>query len=185
MGNIKLAGRYAKSLIDLAKERNQVEAIYNDALYFNAIAENNDFAVMMRSPVIPVDKKQTIFQAIFGNKVSDITTSFFKIVISKGRESFLKEIMNEVINQYNELKGITKVHFTSAVAVDAATIGKIKSIIEQSSTLKNVDLTTKVDEKLIGGFVLEFDNNIFDSSVLKDLNDIRIQFVGNEFVSKI
>ena len=169
MGNIKLAGRYAKSLIDLAKERNQVEAIYNDALYFNAIAENNDFAVMMRSPVIPVDKKQTIFQAIFGNKVSDITTSFFKIVISKGRESFLKEIMNEVINQYNELKGITKVHFTSAV----------------SSTLKNVDLTTKVDEKLIGGFVLEFDNNIFDSSVLKDLNDIRKQFVGNEFVSKI
>ena len=93
--------------------------------------------------------------------------------------------MNEVINQYNELKGITKVHFTSAVAVDAATIGKIKSIIEQSSTLKNVDLTTKVDEKLIGGFVLEFDNNIFDSSVLKDLNDIRKQFVGNEFVSKI
>ncbi len=185
MGNIKLAGRYAKSLIDLAKERNQVEAIYNDALYFNAIAENTDFAVMMRSPVIPVDKKQTIFQAIFGSKVSDITTSFFKIVISKGRESFLKEIMNEVINQYNELKGITKVQFTSAVAVDAAIAAKIKTAIEQSTNLKNIDLATKIDESLIGGFMLEYNNNLFDATILHDLKTIKKQFTSNDFVSKI
>jgi F-type H+-transporting ATPase subunit delta len=185
MGNIKLAGRYAKSLIDLAKEKNQLEQIYNDALYFNAVAENRDFVVMMRSPVIPTDKKQNIFQSIFGKNISELTSSFFKIVIAKGRESFLKEIMNEVVNQYNDFKGITKVQFTSAVAVDAATVSKIKSIIEQSSALKNVSMETKVNENLIGGFVLEFNNNIFDSSVLKDLKDIRKQFTSNDFVSKI
>ncbi|MEY3055838.1 MAG: synthase subunit delta, partial [Bacteroidota bacterium] len=48
-----------------------------------------------------------------------------------------------------------------------------------------IELTTKTDESLIGGFVLEFNNNLVDASIARDLKDIKKQFLNNEFISKI
>jgi F-type H+-transporting ATPase subunit delta len=185
MGNIKLAGRYAKSLIDLAKEKNQLDVVFNDAMCFNEVAKNLEFVALMRSPVVKAEKKIDIFKAIFEGKISELTFSFFKIVIQKGREIFLKEIMIELENQYNEIKGIKNVKFTSAVAVDAATIEKVKGIIQQTTSLTNINLKTSVNEKLVGGFVLEYDDKLFDASIAKDLKDITKQFIENDFIKKI
>jgi F-type H+-transporting ATPase subunit delta len=185
MGNIKLAGRYAKSLIDLAIEKNQLDVVYNDAMYFNTVAQNNDFAMMMRSPIIKSDKKNAIFQAIFKNSISEMTASFLKIVIQKGREVFLKDMMLEVENQYHIIKGIKNVKLTTAVLVDSNTTEKIKTLIQQTSTLTNINMKTSVNEKLIGGFVLEFDDKLFDASILNDLKAIKKQFLENDFISKI
>jgi F-type H+-transporting ATPase subunit delta len=46
-------------------------------------------------------------------------------------------------------------------------------------------LTTKIDESLIGGFILEFNNKLVDASIARDLKDIKKQFLNNEFLSKI
>jgi F-type H+-transporting ATPase subunit delta len=185
MGNIKLAGRYAKSLIGLAQEKNQLEVIFNDDMYFNEVANNQEFVLLMRSPVVKAEKKIAIFKAIFEGKISELTFSFLKIVIQKGREIFLKEIMIEIENQYNEIKGIKNVRFTSAVAVDAATIEKVKGIIQQTTSLTNINLKTSVNEKLVGGFVLEYDDKLFDASIAKDLKDITKQFMENDYIKKI
>jgi F-type H+-transporting ATPase subunit delta len=185
MGNIKLAGRYAKSLIDLAIEKNQLDAVYNDALYFNTVAQNNDFVMMMRSPIIKSDKKIAIFQAVFQNNISETTTLFLKLVIQKGREIFLKDIMIELENQYNVIKGIKNVKLTTAVSVDSTTTEKIKTLIQQTSTLTNINLKTSVNESLIGGFVLEFDDKLFDASISNDLKAIKKQFIENDYISKI
>ncbi|MFM2224645.1 MAG: hypothetical protein RJA07_847 [Bacteroidota bacterium] len=185
MGNIKLASRYAKSLIDLAKEKNQLDMVFNDALCFNEVAKNHDFVLLLRSPVVGADKKIAIFKAIFDGKIADLTFSFFKIVIEKGRESFLKDIMIEIENQFNDLKGIKNVKFTSAVAVDDATIEKVKNIIQQTTTLKNVNLKASVNEDLIGGFVLEYDDKLFDASIANDIKAIKKQFLTNDFIKKV
>jgi len=185
MGNIKLAGRYAKSLIGLAQEKNQLEVVFNDAMYFNEVANNQEFVLLMRSPVVKAEKKIAIFKAIFEGKISELTFSFLKIVIQKGREIFLKEMMIELENQYNEIKGIKNVRFTSAVAVDSATIEKVKGIIQQTTSLTNINLKTSVNEKLVGGFVLEYDDKLFDASIAKDLKDITKQFMENDYIKKI
>ena len=48
-----------------------------------------------------------------------------------------------------------------------------------------IDLETKVNEDLIGGFVLEVGDQLFDTSILRDLNDIRSQFTKNEYIPLI
>ena len=49
----------------------------------------------------------------------------------------------------------------------------------------NVELETVTDERIIGGFKLEFNNNLVDASILRDLNDIKKQFGQNIFVQNI
>ncbi|MEJ7683572.1 MAG: F0F1 ATP synthase subunit delta [Segetibacter sp.] len=60
----RLAGRYAKSLIDLAVERNYLEEVYKDMLYLQAVCKaSREFVVLLKSPVIPIDKKKQGFDS--------------------------------------------------------------------------------------------------------------------------
>lgn len=186
MPNPRLAARYAKSLIDLAIEKGQLEVIYKDMLYLQNVCKGSkEFVNLLRSPVIKSDKKQSIIDAVTKNKVSDITAAFNKLLIAKGRESDLPQIISAFIDQHNEIKGIHKVKLTTALPVS----DDIKKTIIQKATaeagLANVELETKVNDKLIGGFILEFNNNLVDASILRDLKDIKKQFSENVFVQQI
>jgi F-type H+-transporting ATPase subunit delta len=76
------------------------------------------------------------------------------------------------------------VKITTAVPVDAATLDVIKKKVQAGSD-KKIDLESAVNANLIGGFVLESDGNLFDASVLRDLNDIKKQFTQNIYVAAI
>jgi F-type H+-transporting ATPase subunit delta len=55
----------------------------------------------------------------------------------------------------------------------------------QAGSDKHIDLESAVNADLIGGFVLESDGNLYDASVLRDLNDIKKQFTKNIYVAAI
>jgi F-type H+-transporting ATPase subunit delta len=57
--------------------------------------------------------------------------------------------------------------------------------VQESQHFGTIELETGVDDKLIGGFILEFNNNLLDKSILRDVNDIRKQFSKNVYVLKI
>ena len=65
----KVATRYAKSLIELALERKELEKINEDVQLFKEVVKNKDFRLLLNSPIVKTDKKQAIFDAIFGNKL--------------------------------------------------------------------------------------------------------------------
>jgi len=186
MPNPRLAARYAKSLIDLATEKGQLEAVYGDAKYLQAVCKaSNDFTSLLRSPVIKSDKKQQILDAITAGKVSTITASFNKLLVAKNRESELPEIFDTFIDQYNAIKGIHKVKLTTAVAVSEELKNAIVAKAKAEAGISEVELETVVDEKLIGGFLLEYNNNLVDASILRDLKDIKKQFSQNVYVQQI
>src|SRR5882724_7147505 len=183
MPNPRLAGRYAKSLVDLVIERNQLEAVYKDALYLQALCKaSREFVTFLRSPVIKPDKKQKIIAAVTAGKMGELTASFIRLLVNKAREEHVPEIINAVIDQYNTLKGIHKVKLTTAEAISAPLKEAIVSKIKKETPLQNIELDTQVDPALIGGFVLEFDNNLVDTSIARDLRDIKKQFNKNIYV---
>lgn len=186
MQNPRLATRYAKSLIDLAVEKNELENVFADMQYFQSVGKASpQFTSLMRSPVIKGDKKQAILDAVSKGKVGVITESFNRLLVSKGRESVLPEIVAAFIEQYNLIKGINKVKLTTAQPLSDAGRDAILSKVKTGTGMDNVQLETVVDDSLIGGFVLEYNNNLVDASILRDLNDIKKQFLSNDFVMKI
>ena len=74
MQSPRLAGRYAKSLIDLSQEKGQLETVYKDMQYLQQVVrQSRDFVVLMKSPVIKADKKNAILEAVSKDKVSELT----------------------------------------------------------------------------------------------------------------
>ena len=186
MPNPRLASRYAKSIIDLAVEKGQLEIVYNDMQYLQAVCKaSREFTNLLKSPVITGDKKQAVLDGITKGKVSQLTAMFNTLLIKKGRESDLPEIVDAVIAQYNQINGIHQVKLVTAVAVSDELKKSITTKVKAEAGLENVELETVTDERIIGGFKLEFNNNLVDASILRDLNDIKKQFGHNIFVQNI
>ncbi len=186
MPNPRLAARYAKSLIDLANEKNQLEPVYKDMLYLQALCrESRDFMVLLRSPVVKADKKNAIVEAVTRGKIGDITAAFNRLLTNKGREAYLPEVITSFIDQYNRQKGINTIKLTTAVPVTEEVKKQIIGQIQKQTGMNNIELKATVDEDIIGGFVLELGDTLVDASILYDLNKIKSQFMNNDFIYKI
>lgn len=187
MQNPRLAGRYAKSLIDLALEKNALEEVYNDMLSLqNVFRTNRQFVTIMRSPVIMPDKKLDIFKAVAqAGSISQFTSLFFQLLVRKSREASFPEIVNAFIEQYKQHKNIQTVKLTTARPVSEEVKQEIIRRVQSQSPLKNIELKTEVKEDLIGGFVLEMGDTLVDASIAYDLKAIKKQFLNNDFIYKI
>jgi F-type H+-transporting ATPase subunit delta len=186
MPNPRLATRYAKSLIGLANERNQLEAVYADMQYLQAVCkQSREFVTLLRSPVISPDKKKAILEAVTKGNVSEMTNAFNRLLITKGRESALPEIITAFIDQYKHQKGIHTITLTTATPVSEELKKEIISKVKEQTSMQNIELKTVVQEDIIGGFVLELGDTLVDASIAYDLRKIKSQFLNNDFIYKI
>jgi F-type H+-transporting ATPase subunit delta len=186
MHNPRLAGRYAKSLIDLAKEKNQLDLIYSDIVQLQTLCkESRDLLNLLRSPIIKADKKLAILKEAIIGKLNPLTAAFVQLMVTKGRESALPDIAAAFIEQYNKINGIQKVKLTTAVQVGEELKATIAEQLKSVTSFDKIDLETSVEESLIGGFQLEFDGKMVDTSIARDLRDIKKQFQQNIYIPNI
>lgn len=186
MQNPRLAARYAKSLVDLALERNQLEVVFADMKYLLEVCKGSrDLTNLLRSPVVKGDKKEKIINAVIGTNIGEMSTAFIRLLTLKGRESHLPEIADAVIEHYNLIKGIHKVKLSTAAPASTEILNAITRKVQDDLSLQNVQLENEVNEALIGGFQLEFNGKLIDASIARDLRDIKKQFQKNIYVPSI
>ncbi|MBI5856476.1 MAG: ATP synthase F1 subunit delta [Sphingobacteriales bacterium] len=186
MPNPRLANRYAKSLLGLAVEKGQLEKVFADMQWLQAVCKSNrDFINLLRSPVIKGDKKIRILDIVTGGRISDLTAAFNRLLVNKTRESHLPEIITAFIRQYKQHMNIHTVKLTTAVPVSDGVKNEIMNHIRNTSDMKNIELETSVNENLIGGFVLQSGDKLVDGSIAYDLKTIASQFENNDFIYKV
>ena len=186
MLNPRVASRYAKSLLDLAIEKGQLEEVYKDMLYLQQLTkESRDFLSLLRSPVIKADAKIRAINAVTAGKVNASTTAFIQLMTNKTREAVLPEIITSFINQYKQNKGIKTVRLTTALPVSDALKNEIVAQVKKTGGFDNIELQEVVDPAIIGGFVLQAGDQLIDASISYDLKNIARQFENNDFIYKI
>jgi F-type H+-transporting ATPase subunit delta len=176
MKNHKVGIRYATALFDLVKEQNLVEEASRDmAFVYRVYNENRDFRLFLSSPVVGIPKKKEVLRAIFGTNVGKLILDFFQILTSKGREMHIGTIAEAYLELYKDFKGIKTATLTTAIVADDQIKNRVISLL-QAHTGKKIELIEKVDPRLIGGFVLNFDDYQLDSSLNAQLNKLRKEY---------
>jgi len=146
---------------------------------------NRDFVNLLRSPVLKSDAKRRIIEAVTKGKISELNTAFNALLVSKGRESVLPEIITAFISQYKEHKNIHTVKLITAVPVSDSVKTAIINQVKKEGGIENVELVDSVDPDIIGGFVLQVGDKLVDASISYDLRTIARQFENNDFIYKI
>ncbi len=186
MQNPRLGTRYAKSLIDLSVERGELEVVYKDMLYLQALTKGSkDFLNLLRSPVVKNDVKTKIVNTVTEGKISELTKVFTTLMINKGRESNLPEVVFAFVEQYKKIKDIHSVKLTTATEVSNEVKTAIVEQVKRTSNMQNIELEAIVDQNIIGGFVLQAGDKLVDASIAYDLKEIAKQFENNDFVYKV
>ncbi|MCF2502954.1 ATP synthase F1 subunit delta [Dyadobacter sp. CY107] len=173
-----VASRYAKSLIELAKEQNVLEAVYQDMLLFKDTADKNrGLMFALKSPVVRHEKKMNILKALFEARVNKVSYAIFTIITKKNREAILDEIANEFVKAYNLFQGIQRATVATTTPLTDELRKQFTDIVT-AATGRTVQLAEKIDPNLIGGYVLTIDDRQIDASLRSRLNELKLQFVN-------
>lgn len=178
MKDFKVAGRYAKSLFDLAVEKGKLQEVFQDFSDLNqSIKSNKALHTMLKSPVVPAHLKAKVLSQAFSSEFNEISMKYMHLIVEKRREHLLPEIAWLLDQFYHEHMGIVKATLTSAVEMNAENIASLRKALE-SALQKQIVLDSKVDDSLIGGFVLRVSDNQIDASLRTGLSVIRQNLVN-------
>lgn len=175
MSDAVVAYRYAKALIDLAIEQKVVNEVNEDMKFFAEVCkQNKDFTKVMANPIVRHEKKKSILKKIFENKVNHVTFSIFNVLTKKNRENLLFPISVEFQKLYADLNKIERATVTTVVPLDAKQRDQFVKIVADA-TGKTVELEEKIDQNLIGGYLLRVGDTQIDTSIRKKINELKLE----------
>ena len=180
MDQSKITVRYAKAFFNLAKEKDLLDSLKKDVDLIEKLAkESTDFVLLLESPVIKTSQKVKLLTSIFSGKVNELTNKFLTLIAENKREIHIPGICRNFTELYRKYQGVKSAVITSAIPLPKDIIAQIQSKIESEFKTK-VELSKRVNEDLIGGFVLRIDDRQVDASLATQLRKIKERLLETE-----
>lgn len=185
MHESRVASRYAKSLLDLAQEKGILEQVQKDMAMFSKLCqENPELARAFKNPIIDHSKKLAILDSLLKGRVNDMTLAFFKIISQKNREAYLFHIAKEFLRQYRVYKGIESAEVVTTFPLTDAQRTSFVNLIA-GATGKKVELQEKINDEIIGGYILNIGDRQIDESIKSKIQKLKTKFKENPYISKL
>jgi F-type H+-transporting ATPase subunit delta len=169
-GKQHLGTVYAKALLAAAEKAGQadhvveeLEAIVSDVL--NKLPQLDE---MIKTPRLTHEERLPILERAFGGRVSPTTMTFLKVVSKHGRLNCLRAIARAARKQINVARGRVEVHVETAYPLSNAVrdriVGRLRELLH-----RDVTLSAKVNDELIGGLIVRVGDTVYDASVAANL----------------
>jgi F-type H+-transporting ATPase subunit delta len=163
---------YAEALFEAGKDRGNLDALQEQLGQFaDAVDGNRELQVFFFSPYLSsAEKVEGIKRAISGAEPELI--NFLELLVDKHRMPEIFRIRRELDELWKRENRRIDVTVISAVELDPAVVAKIGQEVERQ-TGEEVDLSSKVDDEILGGIVLQVGNMVLDASIRSRLEKLR------------
>ncbi|WP_127023182.1 ATP synthase F1 subunit delta [Flagellimonas beolgyonensis] len=178
MNGNRAAIRYAKATLDYAVEKKAAEAVEKDMRSIaDTLSGNKELQGLLESPVIKAELKKNVLLEVFKG-YDEITKGLVQTLLDNKRIAMLQEVAYKYIIQYEKMKGEEVAYVTTAVPL---TPELEKKLLDQVTkvTGKKVTLENKIDESILGGFVLRVGDTQYDASIANKLNGLKREFTNS------
>lgn len=171
--SIPLAKRYSDALIEVAKNKNELDDVYSDlntaSEAMESVKELKDF---LTHPVIPQKEKKEVIKSIFEGKIKQDTLNLLYILVEKNKINLLNTILYCFDESMDEAKNILKVGVVSAVQIDGDLKTKLKEKLENKFK-KNIKFDFEINPDIIAGLVLKINDKTIDGSICTKLEGFK------------
>jgi len=166
--------RYAKALFGIAKKDDSLNDVILDLEQIEEIInDKSEFFQLINNPTISHKKKAELFSKIFQNKIHNTTMHFLLFILKKGRES----ILSQIIKKYKYLNLEAQQIILAEVVTASPVSEHIKEVIKNKiNPNKKVQLVEKIDQRILGGFIINSGDLQYDASVRKKINNAKRAF---------
>ncbi len=163
---------YAEALFEAGKDRGKLDQLHEQLAQFSdAVDRNRELQVFLFSPYLSsADKKEGLQRAISGAEPELI--NFLNLLVEKHRMPEIFRIRRELDELWKKENRRLDVTVVSAVELDQAVVEKIGQEVERQ-TGEAVELSSRVDDGILGGIVLQVGNMVLDASIRSRLDKLR------------
>ena len=173
-----ISKRYAKALLEFAKENKVEDKVFSEMKELaRSFANEPRLRKAMDNPTLNSKDKLKLMDAACGGSISSVLNRFFQLVLKNKREAHLQDIALSYSDLYCEAKHINPAKLITATAVDSHVIDKMKALL-QSIKPGTLDFETQINPDIEGGFILFIDTYRIDASVRSQLKRIKQQFIN-------
>jgi len=166
------AGVYAGALFEVGRDKGKLDTLQEQLSQFtDAIDRNRELQVFFFSPYLSSEEKVGgLKRAISGAEPELI--NFLELLVDKQRMTEIFRIRRAFEELWKEENRRIDVTVTSAVELDPEVVSKIGQEVERQ-TGEEVDLSSAVDDRILGGIVLQVGNMVLDASIRSRLEKLR------------
>jgi F-type H+-transporting ATPase subunit delta len=169
-----VAKRYALALFDLAKASGKIDEVEQQLNSVNAVlAESKELKNVLEHPKVTTEKKKTLLKDIFSSTLSNEVLNTLYILIDRKREEVLEALVRQFTSLANKERGLADATVYSVKALSDSEMKALTEVFAKRLGVKSLRVTNEIDSELIGGIKLVVGNQVFDGSVLAQLNRIQ------------
>ncbi len=168
-----IAKRYAQALYKLATAQEVVEDVRRDMQQLARLLRQVELKDLMQTPVIPTARKKAFFKQVFGEALHPLTLRFVEFVMDKKREALLGEMCVAFEESYRAYHNIVPARIVTAVELDAPMREKLQQALKGIFPEGELEMDAVVDPSIIGGFILQVSDKLYDASVSGTLERMR------------
>lgn len=166
----EVAYRYAKAIFEQAVEAKNEEQFLKEVTGIKDLIEYDSTVLkIFSSPLINLEKKIATIREI---KLDKFTEEFLLFLLFEKRLNIILPILEKIRILFIEYNNEIDVEVTIAYNINKEEMENINNIIK-SSVNKKLNILYKVDEKILGGFIIKIGSKLLDVSLLRKLNNIK------------
>ncbi len=172
--------RYAKALYKVATERGVAERMYELMNSLSATFEaDNGLRSAVDNPFVPVADKTSLLITAAGATDADTTyVDFLKLLVENRRVDIIEAIARAYTDLYRKEGNIRRVEVVSAAPLAPEAMERIRALVASNIKGASMEFSSRVDPALIGGFVVNIDNQRLDASVANELKELRLSLIS-------
>jgi F-type H+-transporting ATPase subunit delta len=163
---------YAEALFEAGKDKGKLDSLQSQLAQFaDAVDGNRELQVFLFSPYLSsADKKEGLRRAI--SDAEPELMNFLDLLVEKHRMPEIFRIRRELDELWKKENRRLDVTVVSAVELDPEVVSRIGQEVERQ-TGEIVELSSRVDDGILGGIVLKVGNMVLDASIRSRLEKLR------------
>ena len=178
MNESRAAIRYTKAALEYSLEIKATDSVESDMRYILETLDNTpELGELVGSPVLNSDQKKEVLIKVF-DQAEELTKNLISLLIEKKRIALLGEVASKFIFLNEQLKGEKVAEITTAIPLSQELEDEILSRVEKITGNK-VTVENKIDENILGGFILRIGDMQFNASIANQLNNLKREFTNS------
>ncbi len=175
-----LARRYARALLELAREEGTLDATGQELAAVAAAFDDARLRAVVLNPAVDGGARRRVVAGVIGALgASPWVANLVNLLAGRDRLSILSQVAQAYADLVDAEIGRTRVRITSAAPLGAAEKTELTELAKRLAGANEVVVTTAVDAELLGGVVVDIHGTVWDGSLRAQLARISKDMAGN------
>lgn len=172
-----IARPYAEAIFSLASEDSKLGEWSTMLAYASAVVADDNMIRMIGNNSVTKDQLTSLFLDVCGNKLSDQGKNMIKVLIENRRLAVLPEIAKQFDTLKAEAEKTIEAEVVSAFEINKDQQKQIADKLKKRLG-REVTLTCRVDNTLLGGVLIKAGDLVIDGSAIGQIHKLSVALAG-------